>query len=175
MIVRPDDPGAADVRELLQAHLVLMRSQSEPGDVHALDVEALQGPGVALLSCREEGLLLGVGALAPVSDSLAEVKSMHTAVTARGRGVARRVLAALLDVAEQQGFSHVSLETGSQAAFAPARALYAAAGFLVCPAFGAYRPSGASTFMTRELPLGEVGARSPTYRCQRRPSPPRTR
>jgi len=32
-----------------------------------------------LLSCREDGLLLGVGALAAVSGSLAEVTFMHTA------------------------------------------------------------------------------------------------
>jgi len=32
-----------------------------------------------LLSCREDGLLLGVGALAAVSGWLAEVTSMHTA------------------------------------------------------------------------------------------------
>jgi len=32
-----------------------------------------------LPSCREDGLLLGVGALAAISGSLAEVTSMHTA------------------------------------------------------------------------------------------------
>jgi len=35
--------------------------------------------GMMLLSCREDGLLLGVGALAAVSGSLAEVTFMHTA------------------------------------------------------------------------------------------------
>ena len=40
----------------------------------------------------------------------------------------------------QQGFSWVSPETGSQEAFAPARALYGVASFVVCAAFGRYLP-----------------------------------
>ena len=149
MIVRPDDPGADDVRRLLSEHLALMRSQSPPEDVHALDVTQLQVPGVVLVSCRQDGVLLGVGALTRVTATLAEVKSMHTAAAARGRGVARTVLMELMRAACEHGFSAISLETGSQPAFAPARALYRSAGFVACPAFGDYRPCAASVFMTR--------------------------
>ena len=45
----------------------------------------------------------------------------------------------------------VSLETGSQPAFAPARALYARFGFLPCGPFGAYVEDPNSSFMTRVL------------------------
>lgn len=45
----------------------------------------------------------------------------------------------------------MSLETGSMAEFAPARALYAGAGFTECAPFGDYVPSTYSTFMTLEL------------------------
>ena len=38
MIVQPDDAGTADVPELIEVHLTRMLSQSEPGDLHALDV-----------------------------------------------------------------------------------------------------------------------------------------
>ena len=37
------------------------------------------------------------------------------------------------------------------AAFAPARSLYASAGFHPCDPFGDYRPSGHSAFMTLAL------------------------
>ena len=44
----------------------------------------------------------------------------------------------LPDLVVQQGFSWVSPETGSQEAFAPARALYGSASFVACAAFGRY-------------------------------------
>jgi len=57
----------------------------------------------------------------------------------------------LLAVARERGYGRVSLETGSPEAFAPARALYAAAGFTLCGPFGDYPDNGFSTFMTLEL------------------------
>jgi putative acetyltransferase len=54
----------------------------------------------------------------------------------------------LLGVARERGFTRVSIETGSQPAFAPARSLYARAGFEPCEPFGDYTPSPNSTFMT---------------------------
>ena len=73
---------------------------------------------------------------------------MHTAAAARRGGIARALLSHLLAVARSRGYQRVSLETGSQDAFAPARSLYAGAGFLACEAFGDYPPSEHSVFMT---------------------------
>jgi putative acetyltransferase len=63
----------------------------------------------------------------------------------------------LLGVARDRGFRRVSLETGSMAAFAPARSLYASAGFTLCGPFGDYGPSPNSTFMTMPLDHPEPG------------------
>jgi putative acetyltransferase len=76
---------------------------------------------------------------------------MHTAEAARGRGVGRTMLAHLVGVARSRGLRRVSVETGSMPAIAPARSLYASAGFSVCEPFGDYRPSRYSTFMTLAL------------------------
>jgi putative acetyltransferase len=57
----------------------------------------------------------------------------------------------LVRVARARGISRVSIETGSQPAFAPARSLYASAGFEPCDAFGEYAPSPNSVFMTHVL------------------------
>jgi putative acetyltransferase len=143
-----DDPAADDVRELLAHHLTFTNSQSPPEDVHALDVGALRNPAVTFFSCRSNGELLGVGALKQLDDRHAEVKSMHTAQAARGRGVARAIVDHLIRVARDRGVQRLSLETGSMAGFAPARALYASAGFVPCGPFADYRPSPHSTFMT---------------------------
>jgi GNAT superfamily N-acetyltransferase len=46
---------------------------------------------------------------------------MHTAEAARGHGIGRAMLTHLLEVARTFGVRRVSLETGTTAAFAPAR------------------------------------------------------
>jgi putative acetyltransferase len=76
---------------------------------------------------------------------------MHTAPPARGRGIGRAMVDHLLGVARDRGLRRVSLETGSMAAFAPARSLYASSGFRECGPFGDYSPSRNSTFMTLSL------------------------
>jgi len=57
----------------------------------------------------------------------------------------------LLGVARERGFRRVSLETGSMAAFAPARDMYTKAGFTECAPFGDYFVSPNSTCMTLSL------------------------
>ena len=84
---------------------------------------------------------------------------MHTVQAARGRGIGREMLEHLIAVARERGYDRVSLETGSMAAFAPARSLYARAGFAVCEPFGEYRESPNSTYMTLAL-----ARRARTYR-----------
>jgi putative acetyltransferase len=146
-----EDPRAADVRQLLKRHLAFANSHSPPEDVHALDVDGLIDPAVTFFSFRFKGEPLAVGALKHLDGNHAELKSMHTAQAARGRGIGRLMVDHLIGVARDRGFRRVSLETGSMAAFAPARSLYASAGFKPCGPFGDYRPSGNSTFMTLSL------------------------
>ncbi|MGD0811357.1 MAG: GNAT family N-acetyltransferase [Acidimicrobiales bacterium] len=146
-----DDPQAADVRALLGRHLAFANLHSPPQDVHALDVAGLLDPAITFYSFRANGELLGVGALKRLDGEHAELKSMHTAEAARGRGIGRAMLVHLLGVARQEGFSRVSLETGSMAAFAPARSMYAKAGFSECAPFGDYIWSPNSVCMTLSL------------------------
>jgi putative acetyltransferase len=150
-VISIDDPRASDVRELLERHLAFANLHSPPEDVHALDVDGLLEPSVTFFSFRVRGELLGVGAIKQLDESQAELKSMHTAEAARGQGIGGTMLAHLIRVARDRGLSRVSLETGSMAAFAPARSLYASAGFRECGPFGSYSPSVNSTFMTMSL------------------------
>lgn len=146
-----DDPRSADVRELLARHLELMHSQSPPRDVHALDLDGLLDPAVSFYSFRLHGRLLGVGALKQLDAAHGELKSMHTAAAARGRGIGRSMLGHLIGVARGRGYTRLSLETGSMAGFAPARSLYERAGFAYCGPFAGYSPSPNSVFMTLAL------------------------
>lgn len=155
-VIATDDPRTPDVHALLTRHLELMHAQSDPEDVHALDVDALTAPHITFVSAREgaDGALLGVGALAEIGPGHGEIKSMHTAEAARRRGVAGSLLAHLVGLAVDRGYARVSLETGSDDHFTAARALYARAGFVECPPFAAYEPSDASTFLTLDLAAG---------------------
>ena len=147
-----DDPRAPDVSRLLEVHLAFARAPTPPEDAHALEVDELLDPSVKFFSLRRGGKLLAVGALKRLDREHAEVKSMHTAQDVRGQGIGRRMLEHLVDVARADGYRRVSLETGSMAEFAPARSLYASAGFEPCQPFGDYRLSPNSTYMTLRLP-----------------------
>ena len=163
MIVAPDSPDRLDVQALLAEHLADMFATSPADAVHALDHAALAAPGITLLGAREpDGTLLGCGALAELVATAAgrpghgELKSMRTAAPARGRGVAAAVLGRLLGIARERGYGRVSLETGPQDFFAPARRLYARHGFVPCGPFGTYAEDPHSVFMTLELRVGAV-------------------
>jgi putative acetyltransferase len=152
--IAQDSPVAPDVQALLARHLEFTTATSPPEDMHALDVEALLDPAVTFFSFRRDGALLGVGALKQIDGQHAELKSMHTAAAARGAGIGRAMVEHLIGVARRRGYRRLSLETGSMAAFGPARALYASAGFTPCEPFGDYQPSANSTFMTMALDAG---------------------
>lgn len=145
------DPRAADVRRLLECHLSFAQAHVPAKDRHALDAEALAAADIDFYVLRLDGELLAVGALKKLDDGHAEIKSMHTAQAARRQGFGRAMLDHLLDVARDRDFRRVSLDTGSMPAFAPARSLYASAGFSVCGPFGDYRDSENKTFMTLAL------------------------
>lgn len=151
MRIEVDDLSGADVRALLAEHLADMHAASPPESVHALDLDALRAPEVTFVAAREDGLLLGCGALKELDPSHGELKSMRTAAAARGRGVAAAVLAHLLAVARDRGYRRVSLETGAEDVFAPARRLYARHGFTPCAPFADYVEDPNSVFLTLEL------------------------
>ncbi len=150
---RLDDLRDPRLAAFLQEHLADMRAASPPDSVHALDLERLRQPGIRFWSAWADGgaTLAGTGALRRIDAGHGEIKSMRTAAALRGRGIAAAVLAHLLDDARAQGWRRVSLETGAQPFFAPARALYARHGFEPCDPFEGYSADPASCFMTRLL------------------------
>lgn len=152
MEIGVDDPLRPDVLGLLEEHLADMYATSPAESVHALDAHALAVPGVGFWTLRENGALLGCGALKEIDPEHAEIKSMRTATAARRRGVAARLLDHLLTEARTRGYSRISLETGSEDFFAPARALYASRGFGECGPFEGYVEDPNSVFMTLALP-----------------------
>lgn len=152
MQISVDDPIRPDVVALLEGHLADMRATSPPESVHALDPTALVGPGLSFWTLREDGVLLGCAALKEHDPGHAEIKSMRTEPAARRRGVASRLLDHVLATARDRGYARLSLETGTQDYFAPARALYLSRGFVECGPFASYVLDPHSAFFSRALP-----------------------
>lgn len=151
MRIEVDDLTRAEVQALLADHLADMHATSPPESVHALDMSGLAASSVTVWTLWEGSAVLGCAALQELSPVEGEIKSMRTAPEARGRGVAGRMLAHLIDEARSRGYRRLSLETGAEEFFAPARRLYARFGFVECAPFGEYGPDPLSVFLTREL------------------------
>jgi putative acetyltransferase len=151
MLITPGDLDDPRVVDLLRTHLASARAETAPGSAHALDLNGLRSPDISFWAIWEDGALLAVGALRRLSPDHGEVKSMHTAQSARRKGAGSAMLRHIIASARKDGISRLSLETGSWEYFRPARALYAAHGFVECPPFGAYVPDPNSSFMTLDL------------------------
>ena len=146
-----DPLTSAPVRELIETHLRLMRSQSPACSVRALEIEGLRAPGIRFWSAWINDELVGCGALKQFTPSAGEIKSMHVVSAWRGHGIAAKILAHIESAARSHGITHLSLETGSQDGFEPARQLYASFGYVECGPFGAYPDDPNSTYMTKLL------------------------
>jgi putative acetyltransferase len=155
--IQLDDPDSADVQQLLDEHLADMRATSPAESVHALDRSALRKPEIAFWTVREDGVLLGCGALKHLAADQCEIKSMRTVPAARGRGIAASLLGHIMTEARGRGYRNLYLETGSDEFFAPARRLYARHGFGECEPFADYVLDPNSVFMQLRFDGGMPG------------------
>lgn len=146
-----DDLTGAQVIALLEEHLAAMYRQSPACSVHALDLTGLRQPDITFWSVWDGDDLAGCGALKELAPEHGELKSMRTDARYLRKGVASRLLTHMIGEAKARGYRRLSLETGSQAAFEPARALYARFGFRDCAPFGDYVLDPNSVFMTKAL------------------------
>lgn len=151
MEIKVDDLSGGEVLQLLEEHLADMYATSPPESVHALDVKGLKSPEITFFSGWLNGRLQGCVALKSHSDTLVELKSMRTTSDARNRGVASKLLNHVLEISKARGYQDISLETGSEDYFRPARKLYEKFGFQYCDPFASYSEDPNSYFMTLSL------------------------
>ena len=149
--IAPESPLSPDLADLMARHAVAMHADTPPESIHMLDADSLADADIAFFVMRDTGHPVGMGAFKRLGGGHAEIKSMHVLSEHRGRGLARRMLDHLVAAAGAEGIVRVSLETGAQDSFAPARRLYEGAGFTLCPPFGSYTDDPNSVFLTRIL------------------------
>ena len=151
MLIRGDDLRGPEIVAFLAEHLDDMRAASPAESCHVLDLDGLRKPEITFWSVWDGDLLVGCGALKELDPTHGEIKSMRTAAAYRGRGVASAMVGHIVDEAATRGYRRLSLETGSDEYFAPARALYRKLGFTVSGPFGDYLADPNSCFMTKAL------------------------
>ncbi|MCC9176770.1 GNAT family N-acetyltransferase [Arthrobacter sp. zg-Y750] len=153
-----DDPAKPDVISLLAQNRDLLYPGLGAGAV-GLTPPYLKDPSVTFWTVRENGTLLGCGAMkefrpAPgngITEFCAEITSMRTSPHARGLGVGQVILQQIISDARTRGYASLLLETGTQDFFASSRRLYQRHGFVVCPPFGKYQAHPGSIFMRLAL------------------------
>ena len=130
-----------------------MKSVFPPGSKQALALAGLKQPEITFWTVRDEGHLVGCGALKELDANQAEIKSMRTAAFYRGKGVASMLLQHILNEAKLRGYRRISLETGSMPGFEPARKFYAKYGFDNCAPFSTYKEDPNSVLLAEEYKL----------------------
>ena len=146
-----DDLSGPEIAAFLEEHVRQMRAITPLESKYALDLDSLRRPEITFWSVLASGTIVGCGALKRLDPGHAEIKSMRTAPARRGGGVASLLLTHMITEARRLGYRRLSLETGTDEFFRPARGLYEKFGFAYCDPFADYGPSAYNTFMTKTL------------------------
>ncbi|MFB7599128.1 GNAT family N-acetyltransferase [Streptomyces sp. NPDC056160] len=158
MLIRPvafDHPDAVKLNDEVQAEYHVR--YGDGGDATHLDPADFRPPnGVYLIAYDEDGTPVATGGWRSQDknaegneDGDAELKRMFVVESMRGRGLARRILAALEDDAREAGRVRMVLETGDQQP--EAIALYTSSGYEPCAKFGYYREYESSLCYAKAL------------------------
>ena len=134
--IRELDPSSAEgtalVNDLDEYLLELYPEESNYLD----SVEELSKPHVHFLGAFEDEHTLGCGAVKLLDAGYGEIKRVYVKSCARGKGVGRRILLALENIAADAGYSVLRLETGI---YQPeAVRLFEASGYTTIDHFGDY-------------------------------------
>lgn len=151
MEIKIDDLSSPEIAEFLKEHIREMKSVSPPESKHALDLEGLKKSEITFWTVWNDCCLIGCGAIKKLDTDHAEIKSMRTAASYRGKGIASMLLQHILNEAKRRGYQRISLETGSLPFFVSARNLYTKYGFKYCAPFSTYKEDPNSVFMTIKL------------------------
>jgi drug/metabolite transporter (DMT)-like permease/GNAT superfamily N-acetyltransferase len=109
------------------AHEIEERFVNRPACRVETVAEEYVEPGGTFLVVYDDGRAIACGGIRALPDGTAELKRMYVVPDARGRGVARQLLARLEDEARRLGYHRLRLDTASQ--LNEAQALYRSSGY----------------------------------------------
>lgn len=147
MDIKLESPNQPDVVALIDQLDAYQLSLYPPESVYALDMNSLLQPNVLFAVARDAGgAAVGCGAMV-VTPSYGEVKRMFVHPSARGQGVAQRLLGMLEAEALARGCRRFMLETGPSQP--EAIGLYRRLGYAARGPYGDYRDDPLSVFMEK--------------------------
>ena len=149
IVIAIEESLTDELAQVLQAHWLFCTSSTPIEHVYALNASKLFTPDITVFGARIDGELVGVGAIRRLDEHHAELKSMHTLAKSRGYGIGKAIVAHIENFAKSSGINRMSLETGTNEAFRPARELYKSLGYESCDAFGDYVLSEDNMCMTK--------------------------
>lgn len=156
--IRPEPFGGAVAQALVAAVQLEYVARYGSEDVTPVDIAEFTPPRGEFLVAYLAGAPVGCGGWRQHDDTVAEVKRMYVAADVRGRGLSRRILAALEASAATAGFARIILETGDRQP--EAIGLYRSAGFTQIPNFGVYGDEPGCVCFGKDLAAGGVAAAS---------------
>ncbi|WP_066953299.1 GNAT family N-acetyltransferase [Streptomyces lushanensis] len=169
-----DHPDAVRLNDRVQ--LEYADRYGDEGDITPLDPAMFEPPrGLYLIVYDDHGVPVATGGWRGqdrnddgYADGDAEIKRMYVIPEARGRGLSRRVLAALEDDARAAGRTRMVLETGTKQP--EAISLYMSSGYELCAKFGLYRFDELSRCYAKPLATAGPGSvphgRRPAAECE---------
>lgn len=160
MTIRPALPSEiSEVRAMLTEYVAWIGLDLAFQEIDA-EVAGLPGeyapPHGALLVAEQDGRLLGMIGVRPLAGSICEMKRLFVRPEARGRGLAKRLIAELLETAGAIGYTEIRLDTLPM--MGDAQGLYVSLGFRDIPAYYD-TPIAGTRFMS--LPLRSGHANQP--------------
>jgi GNAT superfamily N-acetyltransferase len=130
VVVRSEPPGAEPGATLLAEYYAEVAARYpgwSPASGSTASEAEMSPPWGRFLVAYVDGSPTGCGTLRRFDDGTGEIKRMYVRPAARGRGVARRILADLEAAARELGYARVVLDTGDR--MPEAQALYRSAGY----------------------------------------------
>jgi GNAT superfamily N-acetyltransferase len=168
-VVPLDHPEARRLEDDYKADMTV-RYGGPPGPV---PVEHFVPPGGAFVLASLDERAVACGGFRFLRPEVAEIKRMYVDPVARGRGLGRRHLNFLEQLASEAGYTQLWLETGTEQP--EAMSLYTAAGYRPIEPYGEFKYDSHSRCFSRTLPgavtpavgpdrhgPGETGSSAPT-------------
>lgn len=137
VVIAPEPADSAEAAECLRRYMAELDERFDigfdPAAALPLEPEAITPPNGVLLLARRGGEAVGCAAVKFLPGHVAEIKRMWVSPSARGLGLARRLLVELERRAREAGCRRAQLDTNGT--LAEAIALYRSAGYEEVEAF----------------------------------------
>lgn len=143
--------GGGAAEELVRASLAEIASRygGRGGSGPEPDPAEFEPPHGVFLIGYVDGRAVACGGLARYDETTGEIRRMYVSPDARGRGLSRRIVAALEEEARELGYTAIRLETGNRQA--EALGLYRSSGYEPIPRYGPYVDDEISVCLEKRL------------------------